>query len=203
MANVSELIQNLRAQTGAGVLDIKKALDETDNDEEKAVEILRKRGQDVAAKKAGRSTSQGVIMSYIHMDKIGTMVEVNCETDFVARNEEFKALAKDIAMQIASMNPLYISEEDVPAEVVAKEREIYAEQTDKDLDQKVKDQIVEGKLKKYFKEVCLLNQLYFKDEDKTIQDVLTEAIGKIGENIQIRRFCRFALDDNDKCNGAG
>lgn len=197
MAVTTEQIQELRAQTGAGIVDVKKALDETGGDYEKAHELLRKRGEDMALKKSGREASQGVIASYIHMNKIGAMVELNCETDFVARNEEFQALAKDLAMQIASMSPLYVAEDNIPAEVLEKEREIYAEQADKDLAQDVREKVVEGKLKKYINEVCLLNQKFFKDEEKTIQDLLTEAVGKIGENIQIRRFCRFSLEDGD------
>lgn len=190
-----EMIQQLRAQTGAGIMDVKKALDEAGNDADKALEILRKRGQQIAAKKAGRQASEGVIASYIHMNKIGAMVELNCETDFVARTDDFQALAKDIAMQIASMMPEYLNEEDVPEEVKDKEREIYREQIEGDKPEDVVEKIVEGKLSKYYQNACLMNQKFFKDDKKTVQDVLTEAIGKLGENIQVRRMVRFSLDD--------
>lgn len=189
------MIQQLRAQTGAGIMDVKKALDEAGNDADKALEILRKRGQQIAAKKAGRQASEGVIASYIHMNKIGAMVELNCETDFVARTDDFQALAKDIAMQIASMMPEYLNEEDVPEEVKDKEREIYREQIEGDKPEDVVEKIVEGKLSKYYQNACLMNQKFFKDDKKTVQDVLTEAIGKLGENIQVRRMVRFSLDD--------
>jgi elongation factor Ts len=193
-----EMIQQLRSQTGAGILDVKKALDEAGSDYDKALELLRKRGQQVAAKKAGREASEGIIASYVHMHKIGVIVELNCETDFVARTEDFQQLGKDLAMQVASMNPLYVATDDVPHELLEKEREIYGEQIEAGTAADVREKIIEGKLKKYLNDVCLLNQLYFKDQDKTIQDLLTEAIGKLGENIQVKRFARFSLDDADK-----
>ena len=193
-----EQITQLRAQTGAGIVDVKKALDEAGGDYDKALEALRKRGAAVAQKKAGRDASEGIIGSYIHMDKIGVMVEVNCETDFVARTDDFKNLVKDIAMQIASMNPLYVSADQVPDEVVAKEKEIYMDQIEGDKPADVKEKIVEGKVAKYIDSVCLLNQKFFKNEDQTIQQVLEEAIGKLGENIKIARFVRYSLDDSDK-----
>lgn len=190
-----EMIQELRAQTGAGVMDVKKALDEAGGDKEKALENLRKRGQKVAAKKAGREATEGVITSYIHMDKIGVLVELNCETDFVARTDDFKALGKDIALQIASMNPQYLKVEDVPAEIVEKEREIYMEQIEGDKPEDVKAKIVDGKVNKFYTEVCLMKQPFFKDDKKSIEELITESIGKLGENIQLSRFVRFSLDD--------
>lgn len=193
----TELIQKLRSQTGAGIVDVKKALDETSGDYDKALEILRKRGEAVALKKAGREASEGVVTSYIHMNKIGVLLELNCETDFVARTEDFQQLAKDLAMQVASMNPRYLKPEDVTPEVKAKEREIYAAQIEGNKPENVKEKIIEGKLNKFFEEQCLLNQRFFKNEDQTIQDLLNEAIGKMGENIQIRRFARFSLDDHE------
>ncbi|MBI2411259.1 MAG: elongation factor Ts [Candidatus Kerfeldbacteria bacterium] len=193
----TELIQKLRSQSGAGILDVKKALDETSGDYDKALEILRKRGEAVALKKAGREASEGVVTSYIHMNKIGVLLELNCETDFVARTEDFQTLAKDLAMQVASMNPRYLKPEEVTPEVQAKEREIYAAQIEGNKPENVKEKIIEGKLNKFFEEQCLLNQRFFKNEDQTIQDLLNEAIGKMGENIQIRRFARFSLDDHE------
>lgn len=189
-----ETIQKLRAQTGAGVLDVKKALDEAGADYDKALELLRVRGEAIALKKGGRVASEGIITSYIHMDRIGVLLELNCETDFVARTEDFKQLGRDICMQIASMTPRWVSPEEVPADVVAKEQEIYAAQIEGDKPENVKQKIVEGKMKKFMDENCLLQQTFFKNEDQTIQDVLTQAIGKMGENIRVRRFTRFSLD---------
>lgn len=193
-----ELIQKLRNHTGAGIIDIKKALDEAKGDYDKAMELLRKRGEAVATKKAGRDASEGVIASYIHMSKIGVLVELNCETDFVARTDDFQQLGKDIAMQIASMNPQFLSEADVSEEIKAKEQEIYRAQIDAEGANKpddVKEKIIAGKLQKFMNENCLLNQKFFKNEDQTIQDVLNAAIGKMGENIKVRRFVRYSLDE--------
>ncbi|OGY87113.1 MAG: translation elongation factor Ts [Candidatus Kerfeldbacteria bacterium RIFOXYA2_FULL_38_24] len=192
----TELIQKLRHQTGAGVMDVKKALDESHGDVDQALEILRKRGEAIASKKADRQASEGVIASYVHLNKIGVLVELNCETDFVARTAGFQALAKDLAMQVASMKPLYLSSADVPLEVQAKEKEIYQAQITDNKPQAVKEKIVAGKLKKFFDENCLLNQIFFKNEKQTIQDLLNETIGRLGENIVIRRFIRFSLDDH-------
>lgn len=193
----TEIIQQLRHQTGAGILDIKKALQEAGGDTTKALEILRKKGEAQALKKGSRVAKEGVIGSYVHMRKIGVLVELNCETDFVARTTEFQQLAKDLAMQVASMNPLYVKEADVPAEIINKEREIYAAQIDDSKPVAIKEKIIAGKLQKYFNEVCLLNQKFFKNEDLAIKDLLTQAIAKIGENIQVRRFVRFSLDDHE------
>ncbi len=191
-------ITKLRQQTGAGIVDVKNALEETDGDFDKALDVLRKRGADLAQKKATRQASEGVIASYIHMNKIGVLVELNCETDFVARTDDFQELGKDLAMQVASMNPQYVDAEKVPEEVVAKEREIYKEQIEGDKPADVQEKIIDGKVQKFYDQVCLMNQKFFKNEDQTIQDLITEAVGKLGENIQVRRFIRFSLDDNEQ-----
>lgn len=189
-----EMIQKLRNQTGAGVLDTKKALDEAGGDYDAALELLRKRGEAIALKKGGREAGEGIVTSYIHMDRIGVLLELNCETDFVARTEDFKQLGKDICMQIASMNPRWLSPEEVPADVITQEQGIYAAQIEGNKPDAVKQKIVEGKMNKFYDENCLLRQTFFKNEDQTIQDLLTQAIGKIGENIRVRRFTRFSLD---------
>lgn len=188
-----DLIKELREQTGAGIMDVKDALEEAGGDKDVAVEILRKKGLAKQAKKADRVANEGLVESYIHAGgRIGVLVEVNCETDFVARTDDFKNLVKEIALHIAAANPLYISSEDIPAEVIEKEKEIYKEQAgDKPTD--VVEKMLEGKLQKYLEEVCLLNQPYVKDGDKTIGELLGEATGKMGENIQVRRFARFML----------
>jgi elongation factor Ts len=189
----NDLIKELREQTGAGIMDVKEALDEASGDKEKAIEILRKKGLAKQAKKADRVANEGIIDSYIHAGgRIGVLVEVNCETDFVARTDDFKNLVKEIALHIAASNPLYISPEDVPAEVIEKEKEIYKEQF-ADKPAEVIEKMLEGKINKYLEEVCLLNQPYVKDQDKTIGELLAEATGKMGENIQVRRFARFML----------
>ncbi len=194
----TELITKLRSATGAGILDVKKALDEAGSDYDKAMELLRKRGEAKAIKKAGRVAAEGVIYSYIHMSRIGVLIELNCETDFVARTEEFQELAKDLAMQVASMEPLYVKAEEIPEEVITKEKEILLEQIEDDKPADVKEKIVEGRIAKFIDENCLLNQKFFKNEDQTIQEVLTEAIGKLGENIQVKRFVRFALGESNE-----
>lgn len=191
-----ELIQKLRTQTGVGVLDVKKALDEAGGDAEKAVEILRKRGETAALKKSSRIANEGVIASYVHMGKIGVLVELNCETDFVARTDDFQQLGKELAMQVASMQPLYVKPEDVPEDVVAKEKEIYRAHVPADKPDAVQAQIVTGKLEKFYEATCLLRQPYFRDEKMRIGDLLTKSIGKLGENIQVRRFVRFSLQDD-------
>jgi len=192
----AEMVKKLREQTGAGMMDCKKALTETSGDFDRAVEFLRKKGLAAAEKRAGREASEGVIGSYIHMDKIGVMVEVNCETDFVARTDDFKQFAKDVAMHIAAANPRFLSREAVPEDVLHKEREIYKGQvTGKP--EHVIDKIVEGKIEKFYSENCLLEQVFVKDPDqkKTVKDLLNEMIGKIGENIVIRRFVRYQLGE--------
>lgn len=191
------LVKKLREQTGVGILECKKAIQESNNDFEKAVELLRKKGFEKAKSKASRATTQGLIGSYIHSNgQIGVLLELGCETDFVAKNDDFKALAKDISMQIAAMNPLYISENDIPAEVIEKEKEIYKEQMkDSGKPDNIIEKIIEGKLKKYYSEICLLHQAFFKEDKKTIENLIAETIHKIGENIVVKRFVRYQVGE--------
>lgn len=190
-----EVVKQLREQTGAGIMDCKRALGESKGDLAKAVEILRKKGIDTAGKKASRDTKDGLISSYIHMGgKIGVLLEVNCETDFVARTADFNNFVKDIAMQIAAASPLYVNREEVPAEWIAKEKEIALVQI-KDKPPQVAEKIVQGKIDKRIQEICLLEQNYIKDDKQTIKDILTAIIAKTGENIIIRRFVRFELGE--------
>ena len=187
------MVNDLRQQTGAGLLDCKKALTEANGNVEEAITILRKKGAASAAKKAERATSEGLIESYIHVGgKVGVLIEVNCETDFVARTDEFKAFCKDVCLQIAAANPSYVSREEVPEADLAKEREIAAAQVQGKPPAAVQ-KIVEGKLEKFFSTVCLLDQPFVKLPEKTVKEMLTEKITKIGENIQIRRFTRYQL----------
>jgi elongation factor Ts len=188
-----DLIKELRELTGAGVLEVKQALTESNNDKAKAVEILRKKGSLKLGKKADRVAKEGLIESYIHPgNKVGALLELNCETDFVARTDDFKNLAKDIVLHIAAANPLYISVADVPAEVLEKEKEIYKEQI-KDKPADVVEKILEGKLAKYYEEACLLEQPFVKNPDLKIKDLISQAVSKMGENIQIRKFSRFVI----------
>jgi elongation factor Ts len=189
----AEMVKKLREKTGAGMMDCKKALSEAGGNEEKAVEILRERGLAAAAKKSGRVAAEGIVDSYIHGDgRIGVLVEINTETDFASKNAEFRGFVKEIAMQIAAFRPEYISREDVPESVIAKEKEILRNQAlNEGKPEKVIDKIVEGRLDKFFKDVCLLEQPWIRDPDKTIKDLLTEKIATIGENIVIRRFVRY------------
>jgi len=195
MAVDRNIIQLLREQTGAGIVDCKKALEEAQGDVKKATELLRKKGEKIAIKKQNRAMNQGLIEAYIHTGgKVGAMVELNCETDFVAKNEEFKELSHDIAMQVAATNPLYLKPEDIPEEVLEKEKEIFSEQIESgDKPKEIIDKIIEGKLAKYFEEVCLLNQPFIKDNEISIEELLKQKIAKIGENIQIKKFIRFSL----------
>ncbi len=195
MSQDTQLIVKLRSLTGAGIVDCQKALQEGGNDFEKAVELLRKKGQKVAANKQERETKEGLIYSYIHAGgRVGVLVELLCETDFVARNDEFKQLAHDIALHIAAMNPLIISQSDVAPETLEKEKEIYREQMkDEKKPQEILEKIIEGKLSKYYQEVCLLNQQFVKDDTLTIQGLIERTIGKIGENIKVGRFTRYSL----------
>ncbi|MGW8272274.1 MAG: translation elongation factor Ts, partial [Thermodesulfovibrionales bacterium] len=188
--------KELREKTGAGMMDCKKALTESSGDFEKAVDILREKGLATAAKKSARAASEGAIGSYIHMNKIGVLVEINCETDFVARTDEFRELVKDIAMHIAAANPQYLSREDVPAEVVAREKEIYRAQV-ADKPPQVVDKIIEGKLEKFFSDTCLVDQIFIKDPDgkQKVKDLLVGKIAKVGENIILRRFVRYQLGE--------
>lgn len=191
-----ELVKRLREKTKAGFQDCKIALDEADGDIEKAIVILRKKGVDVARKKTGRITKEGVIGGYLHMsNKLGVLVEINCETDFVARNDDFKSFAKEIAMQVAASNPRYISVEDIPEDVIKKEKEILKEGI-KGKPPHIIDKIVEGKLKKFYEEVCLLEQPLIKDPKRKVKELLSDLILKIGENIVIRRFIRFQVGED-------
>jgi elongation factor Ts len=193
----AKMVMQLREKTGAGIMDCKEALTECNGDMDSAVDFLRKKGLAIAAKRAGRAMTEGVIQSYIHMDgKLGVLVEVNCETDFVAKNDDFNAFAKNLAMHIAATNPVAIRQEDVPEVVIDKEKEIYRAQVlEMGKPEKVADKIVDGKLQKYFKENCLLNQAYVRDPDMTIEDLLNDMIAKIGENISIKRFARFRIGE--------
>lgn len=190
-------VKELRDRTNAGIMDCKMALQECEGDMEKAVAYLRKKGLAVALKRAGRVMTEGAIQAYIHAGgKIGVLVEVNCETDFVARNEQFQEFVKNIAMHIAAASPLNLRREDVRPEVLEKEKEIYrAQAIEAGKPEKILDKIVEGRIQKYYGEVCLLEQKYVRDPDLTIQEVLTELIAKTGENITIRRFARYQLGE--------
>ena len=192
------MVKQLREKTGAGIMDCKEALSECEGDIEKATDFLRKKGLATAAKRAGRAMSEGVIQSYIHMGgKLGVLVEVNCETDFVAKNEDFQEFAKNIAMHIAATNPVGIRPEDVPEEVIEKEKEIYRAQVlEMGKPENIIDKIVEGKMKKFYNESCLLNQAYVRDPDISIADLLNEMVAKIGENITIKRFARFQIGES-------
>lgn len=196
-AITAAMIKDLRERTSSGMADCKKALVECDGDIEKAIEYLRKKGLAKAAKKAGRIATDGMITSYIHGNgRIGVLVEINCETDFVARNEDFQAFAKDVAMQIAAMSPQYVSSDDVPADLVARERAIRLETAkDSGKPQNVMEKIVDGQIKKWLNEICLLDQAWVKDDKKTIADLNQDLIAKIGENIRVRRFVRFELGE--------
>jgi elongation factor Ts len=191
------MVKELRDRTGAGMMDCKKALTENGGDIEKAVTYLREKGLAAAAKKSGRVAAEGLIESYIHgVGRIGVLVEVNCETDFVALTDDFKSLVRDIAMQIAAAKPEFIAREEVPAEILEKEREILrAQAINEGKPEKIADKMVEGRIEKYYKDVCLLEQPFIKDTNFTIQQLLTDKIAKIGENISIRRFARYELGE--------
>ncbi len=190
-------IQELRGKTGAGIMDCKKALAETSGDLEGAIDFLRKKGMAAASKKASRIAAEGLVGSYIHGGgKIGVMVEINCETDFVARNTDFQAFVKDVAMHVAAANPSYVSRDEVPSAEVERERAILSEQVaDSGKPAEVVEKIVTGRLDKYFKEICLLEQPFVKDPDKTVDGMVNDLVGSIGEKIAIRRFVRFALGE--------
>lgn len=193
----AQMVKELREKTGAGMMDCKKALTETGGDSEKAVNFLREKGIAKAASKAGRSTKEGIIASYIHAgSKLGVLVEINCETDFVARTDDFKRFAKDIAMQVAASNPIAVTRDEVNQETVGREKEIYRQQAlNEGKPEKILDKIVSGKLEKFYSEVCLTEQPFVKDSDKMIKDVINDAIAKLGENISIKRFVRYQLGD--------
>jgi len=197
MAVTTAQIKELRERTGAGMLDCKKALEATQGDMEKAIDWLRKKGMAKAQKRAGRIASEGLVQAYIHAGgKIGVLVEVNCETDFVARTEDFQRFAKEIAMQIAATNPLAVSKEELSAETIEREKEIYRQQAlASGKPEKVIDRIVEGKLEKFFQDVCLLEQPYIRDDKIKVKDLLNELVAKTGEKVVIRRFARFQLGE--------
>ncbi len=192
-AVTSETIKELRERTSAGIMDCKQALSESNGDLDKAIEFLRKKGMDKATKKSGRAANDGLVTSYIHMGgKIGVLLEVNCETDFVARTEDFASFVKEVAMQIAATNPQYVSSDEVPQEFIEKEKEILRAQV-QGKPEEVIEKILQGKIEKKYEEICLLNQKYIKDDSKTIKEMVTEIVAKIGENIIVRRFARFEL----------
>ena len=207
MAITAALVKELRDMTGAGMMDAKKALVETDGNIDKAVDLLREKGLAAAAKKAGRIAAEGVVQSYIHAGgRIGVLVEVNCETDFVAKTDDFQSLARDIAMQIAAVNPTYLNREEVPAEVIEHEKQVLLEQAKVEAEEDVKagrkpkpeavlEKMVAGRIEKFYKENCLLEQAFIKDGDKTVTDIINENIAKIGENINVRRVVRYALGE--------
>jgi len=190
-----KLVTELRNKTGLGLMDCKKALVEAEGNLEKALEILRKKGAKIAAKRASKATSEGVIEAYIHPgSRIGALIELNCETDFVARTEDLKGLARNLCIQIAAMNPLYVAPENVSQEFLEKEREIMKDMMkESGKPANVIDKIVEGKLGKLYEEICLLDQPYVKDDKKTVRQAIEEVMGRVGENIKVKRFCRFAL----------
>ncbi len=196
MAEITaQLVQTLREKTNAGMMDCKKALKETDGDLEKAETLLRKKGIAKADTKADRQTKEGIIASYIHMGgRVGVLIEVNCETDFVAKNENFQALVKDISLHIAAANPRFLQREDVPADLIAKERDIAAEQV-KGKPANIVEKIVEGKIDKIFAEQCLLDQAFIKNPDQTIRDLVKSKIAELGENLVVRRFVRYAVGE--------
>lgn len=195
MSITTKDIQELREKTGVGMMDCKKALEEANSNLDKAEELLRKQGAIKAAKKAERSANQGIITSYIHAGgKVGVLLELNCETDFVARNEQFQNLAHELCLHIAASSPLYVSSNDVPEDILNKEKEIYKEQVlAEGKPSNIVDKIVEGKLAKYYEETCLLNQLFVKDQDKTVEQVIQGAVLTIGENIKVARFTRYQI----------
>ncbi len=195
MAITSKMVKDLRDKTQAGMMDCKKALEKTDGDMEKAVDLLRQKGLAVAAKRAGRATSEGVIETYIHAGgKLGVMVELGCETDFVAKNDDFKEFARDIAMHIAAAAPIAVTREEVPAAVIAREKEIYVQQAlESGKPEAIVEKMVTGKVEKFLAEIVLLEQKFVKNPDLSIQDLLNELVGKIGENISVKRFARFQV----------
>ena len=197
MAVSASAVKELRERTGAGMLDCKKALDETNGDVTKAIELLREKGLAAAANKAGRAATEGVVESYIHAGgRIGVLVEINCETDFVGKTDQFKEFARDIAMQIAAANPKYVTREEVPSDELEKEKEILrAQALNEGKPEKIVDKMVEGRISKYYEEFCLLDQSFIKDPDKKISTLLNEKISTIGENISIRRFTRYELGE--------
>ncbi len=197
MAISVEIIRDLRQLTGAGVLDCKKALEEADGDMEKAIELLRKKGLAIAAGKTDREANEGLVEAYVHAGgRLGVLLELNCETDFVARTDDFRELAHDLAMQVAATNPQYLIPEDIPPEVLERERQWQREELGEGKPEEVIERILEGKLRKYYQEVCLLEQSFIKDEGLSVRDLITDKIARLGENIRVRRFTRFELGGN-------
>jgi elongation factor Ts len=196
MAITAELVKELRERTGAGFMDCKNALTEADGDLDKAIALLRERGLAAAAKKSGREAREGLVSSYIHTGgRVGVLIEVNCETDFVARTDEFQKLVRDLAVQVAGLAPLYVDRESIPAEALeAKQAELLKDESVQKKPENIRSQIVEGQLKKWFAQVCLLDQP-FRDEERTVGDLVTEKVATIGENIRVRRFVRYALGE--------
>ncbi|MDA8344067.1 MAG: translation elongation factor Ts [Thermaerobacter sp.] len=197
MEITAEIVKELRTKTGAGMMDCKRALTEAGGSIERAVELLRERGLSQAAKKAGREASEGLVETYVHANgRIGVLLEVNCETDFVARNQEFRSVVHEIALQVAAARPRYVRREEVPEDLVAAERRIYeAQAANEGKPEKIAERIVQGRLEKFYQETCLLEQVYIKDDKKRVQDLVTEMIAKLGENIQVRRFARFEVGE--------
>ena len=196
MAVTAAQVKELREKTGAGMLDCKKMLEKTDGNMEKAIDALREKGLASASKKAGRIAAEGIVDSYIHGGRIGVLIEVNTETDFVAKNDEFKQFVQDMAMQVAAANPKYVAKEEVPEEELEREREILKQQAiNEGKPANIAEKIVEGRMRKYYEEVCLLEQAYIKDPDVIVKDMLAGLISKIGENIKIRRFVRFEVGE--------
>ena len=195
MEITAKMVSELRARTSAGIMDCKKALTETEGDLDAAIQLLREKGLKASELKGGRATSEGLVASYIHPgSRIGVLVEVNCETDFVARTEQFQELTKEIAMQVAAAKPKYVSEEDVPASVLESEKEILRRQTlDEGKPEHIVDKIIEGRLSKFYAEACLLEQPYIREMDKTIQQLIQDAIAQLGENIVVKRFSLYVL----------
>lgn len=193
----AEMVKELRERTGSGMMDCKKALNETNGDIEKAIDYLREKGLAAAAKKAGRVAAEGIVECYIHGGgRIGVLVEVNCETDFVAKTDDFKDLCRDIAMQIAAANPEYVSREEVPADVIEREKEVVrAQALNEGKPEAIVEKMLTGRIEKFYKQICLLEQPFIKDDEKTVQQLVTEKISKIGENISIRRFARFQVGE--------
>lgn len=201
----AKVVKALRDKTGAGMMDCKKALIEAKGDEERAIDLLREKGLAAAAKRSGRSANQGIVDSYIHMGgKIGVLLEVNCETDFVARNDDFKEFVRNLCLQVAATNPAYLNKEEVPEEVLEKEKEIIrAQALNEGKPEKIIERIVEGRLSKFYAENCLLEQAYVKDDEMTITELLNSLIAKIGENIVIRRYSRFELGEGLEASDPG
>ena len=197
MSITASMVKTLREKTGVGMMECKKALVETNGDVEKAQDFLRKKGLADASKRSGRSTSEGIVESYIHMGgQIGVMVEINCETDFVARNDKFKALARDIAMHVAAANPQYVSKDEVPEDVVNKEKEILMAQPDMaSKPENIREKIIVGRIEKFYEQICLLNQAFVKNPDIKVEDMIKTAITTIGENIRVQRFVRYELGE--------